>query len=254
MLSDLGNLLGDLSPLQALIAVVVVFVGGFLRGFVGFGSALVIIPVLALTFTPALAIIMHGIMDLPTIVQILPTAVRQCARRTVLPMMLSLLLGIPIGAYMLSTVEAAPMRIVISVLVLIMVGLLAVNSRIVFTAGKKTIISGGIIGGVVQGMAGVGGPPIVALLLSRKDDPETTRGNIVVMMSSLIICAIMMYWAFGLISVRSLVLGGCAAPIYLSAAYLGSRFFRTGGSGFFRSIALLILALTAISTLVLSFW
>lgn len=245
---------GDISLVQALIAIVVVFVGGFLRGFVGFGSALVIIPVLAQTFTPALAIIMHGIMDLPTIVQILPTATRQCARKTVLPMMLSLLLGIPLGVYMLSTIDAGPMRIVISVLVLIMVGILAVNSRIVFTAGPKTIVSGGVIGGVVQGMAGVGGPPVVALLLSRKDDPQTTRGNIVVMMSSLIICAMIMYGAFGLITVRSLILGGCAAPIYLAASYLGSRYFKAGGSAFFRSIALLILALTAISTFVLNFW
>jgi len=244
----------SLDPLQALIAVAVVLVGGFLRGFVGFGSALVIIPVLALIFTPTLAVIMHVIMDLPSIVQLLPTAFRHCARRTVLPMILSLLVGVPVGAYFLSIIDAEPMRIIICVLVLIMVGILALNTRVVIAAGGKTIVTGGVFGGIVQGMAGVGGPPIVALLLSRKEDPETTRGNIVVMMSSFTISAIMVYWAFGLISVRSLILGGCAAPMYMSAAYLGSRYFRTGGSGIFRTIALLILALTALGTLVLSFW
>ncbi|NQV83227.1 MAG: sulfite exporter TauE/SafE family protein [Rhodospirillales bacterium] len=246
--------LGSLDPLQILIAAFVVFVGGFLRGFVGFGSALVIIPVLALIFTPVLAVIMHGIMDLPSIVQLLPKAARHCARKTVLPMILSMLAGIPIGAFLLSVIEAEPMRIVISVLVLIMVGLLALNTRFDFATGTKTIVSGGIVGGLIQGLAGVGGPPIVALLLSRKENPETTRGNIVVMMSSLITSAIIVYWAIGLISARALILGGCAAPIYMSAAYFGSLYFSTGGSGIFRNIALLILALTAISTLVLSFW
>jgi uncharacterized protein len=195
ILSELGNL----DPLQALIAAFVVFVGGFLRGFVGFGSALVIVPVLALIFTPKLAVVMHAIMDLPSIVQLLPTATRHCSRRTVLPMIVSLLVGIPVGVYFLSTIEAEPMRIVISVLVLIMVGMLALNTRIVFATGVKASVTGGVIGGILQGMAGVGGPPIVALLLSRREDPDTTRGNVVVMMSCLIFSAILMFWVFGLV-------------------------------------------------------
>ncbi len=246
--------LGGLEPMQILIAVSVVFVGGFLRGFVGFGSALVIVPVLALIFTPKLAVVVFSIMDLPGMVQILPTAVRDCSRKKVLPMIVALLAGIPVGVYGLSTVDTNSMRIVISVLVLIMVGMLALNMRIVFATGTKTSVTGGVIGGIIQGMAGIGGPPIVALLLSRRDSPDTTRANIVVMMSILIIASIPVFWFFGLVSPRSLILGGLAAPIYLLAAYLGSRYFRTGGSGIYRSMALLILALTAISTLVLSFW
>jgi len=135
-----------------------------------------------------------------------------------------------------------------------MVGMLALNTRIVFATGTKTSVTGGVIGGIIQGMAGIGGPPIVALLLSRRDSPDTTRANIVVMLSILIIASIPVFWFFGLVSPQSLILGGLAAPIYLLAAYLGSRYFRTGGSGIYRSMALLILALTAISTLVLSFW
>lgn len=240
--------------MQILLAVAVVFVGGFLRGFVGFGSALVIVPVLALAFTPKLAVVIFSIMDLPGIVQLLPTAVRHCARKTVLPMILALLAGIPVGVYALTTVDTESMRIVISVLVLMMVGMLALNTRIVFATGTKTSMTGGVVGGIIQGMAGIGGPPIVALLLSRGDGPDTTRGNVVVMTSSLIIASIPVFWFFGLISARSLILGGLAAPIYLLATYLGSRYFRTGGSGIYRGMALLILALTAISTLALGFW
>jgi hypothetical protein len=246
--------LGGLDPMQMLLAAAAVFVGGFLRGFVGFGSALVIIPVLALIFTPKLAVVVFSIMDLPGMVQILPAAVRDFSRRTVAPMIMALLVGIPVGGYALTTIDTDVMRIVISVLVLIMVGLLALNMRIVFVAGTKTSVTGGVIGGILQGVAGIGGPPIVALLLSRGDSPDTTRANVVVMMSSLILASIPVFWAYGLISVRSLILGGFAAPVYLLATYLGSRYFRIGGSGIYRVVALLILALTAISTLALSFW
>ena len=246
--------LGNLDPLQGLIAAAIVFVGGFIRGFVGFGSALIIVPVLALMFTPQLAVIMHGIMDLPSNFQLLPTAVRHCSRRTVVPMALSLAAGIPIGVYFLSSVDAAPMRIIISILVLVMVGLLALNTRIVFGTGVKTLVSSGIIGGIIHGMSAVGGPPVVAFLTARKDAPVTTRGNVVVIMSLLVLSGILGYWAFGLITVQSLVLGGFAAPIYMLATYLGSRYFRTGGSGIYRTMTLLVLALTSISTLFLSFW
>lgn len=244
--------LGGLGFVEILLAAAAVFIGGFLRGFVGFGGALVIIPVLALIFTPKLAVVMHAIMEIPGIVQLLPTAIRHCAKRTVLPMIMALVIGTPLGVYALSTVEPETMRIVISVLVLAMVAMLAWNTRFAFAAGMRVTAIGGIVGGVIQGAAGIGGPPIVALLMSRGDDADTTRGNVVVMMSSLVIAALPLLWIYGLISARSLVLGGLAAPIYLLATYLGSRYFRTGGSRFYRLVALIILAATAIVTLALS--
>jgi uncharacterized membrane protein YfcA len=250
ILSELGNM----DPLHALIAAFVVFVGGFLRGFVGFGSALVIIPVLALIFTPKLAVVVFSIMDLPVMVQLLPTAVRSFSSRTVVPMILSLLAGIPVGVYALTTIDTDIMRIVISVLVLIMVGLLALNTRMAFAAGTKASVAGGVVSGVIQGAASIGGPPVVTLLLSRGDAPDTTRANVVIMMSSLILASIPVFLAYGLMSVRFLILGGLAAPLYMLAAYLNSRYFKIGGSGIYRTVAILILGLTAISTLVLSFW
>jgi len=244
--------LGGFDLTQLLLAAVAVFIGGFLRGFVGFGGALVIIPVMALAFTPKFAVALHAITELPGIVQLLPTAVRHCARKTVLPMILALLIGTPLGVYVLTAVDTETMRIVISALVLIMVGMLAGNTRIVYAAGMRVSVIGGIVGGIIQGAAGIGGPPLVALLLSRGDDPTTTRGNIVVMMSSMVLVALPILWIYGLISVRALILGGLAAPVYLLATYLGSRYFRTGGSDIYRIVALSILALTAVSTLFFS--
>jgi uncharacterized membrane protein YfcA len=245
--------LGGFDLTQILLAAVAYFIGGFLRGFVGFGGALVVIPILALAFTPKFAVVLHAIAELPGIALLLPTAARHCARKTVLPMLLALLVGTPLGVYALTIVDAGSMRIVISALVLIMVGMLVLNKRIVFGTGAKVTVTGGIVGGVIQGAAGIGGPPVVALLLSRGDEPETTRSNIVVMMSGMVIIALPFLWAYGLISIQSLILGGFASPIYLLAAYLGSQYFRTGGSDIYRIVALYILALTAISTLLFSF-
>ncbi len=248
ILSELGGF--DLT--QLLLAAVAVFIGGFLRGFVGFGGALVIIPVMALAFTPKFAVALHAITELPGIIQLLPTAVRHCDRKTVLPMILALVVSTPLGVYVLTAVDTDTMRIVISALVLFMVAMLAWNTRIVYAAGMRVSVIGGVVGGIIQGAAGIGGPPVVTLLLSRGDDTATTRGNIVVMMSSMVIIALPFLWIYELISVRTLILGGLCAPVYLLATYLGSRYFRTGGSDMYRVVALSILALTAASTLFFS--
>ena len=248
ILSELGGF--DLT--QLLLAAIAVFIGGFLRGFVGFGGALVVVPIMALAFTPKFAVALHAITELPGIIQLLPTAVRHCDRKTVLPMILALVISTPLGVYVLTAVDTDTMRIVISALVLFMVAMLAWNTRIVYAAGMRVSVIGGVIGGIIQGAAGIGGPPVVTLLLSRGNDPDTTRGNIVVMMSSMVLIALPFLWIYGLISVRTLILGGLCAPVYLLATYLGSRYFRTGGSDMYRVIALSILALTAASTLIFS--
>lgn len=248
ILSELGGF--DLT--QLLLAAIAVFIGGFLRGFVGFGGALVVVPIMALAFTPKFAVALHAITELPGIIQLLPTAIRHCDRKTVLPMILALVISTPLGVYVLTAVDTDTMRIVISALVLFMVAMLAWNTRIVYAAGMRVSVIGGVIGGIIQGAAGIGGPPVVTLLLSRGNDPDTTRGNIVVMMSSMVLIALPFLWIYGLISVRTLILGGLCAPVYLLATYLGSRYFRTGGSDMYRVIALSILALTAASTLIFS--
>ncbi|CAN0478585.1 unnamed protein product, partial [Discosporangium mesarthrocarpum] len=54
------------------LIIVAVCIGGFIRGFTGFGSALVIVPSLALVFSPREAVAMHAVMEIPVILSMLP--------------------------------------------------------------------------------------------------------------------------------------------------------------------------------------
>ena len=59
----------------AVLAVAVV-VGGIVRGFTGFGSALIIIPALTILFGPRQAVAMHIVMEIPVLLNLLPAAIR----------------------------------------------------------------------------------------------------------------------------------------------------------------------------------
>ncbi|MDA7945902.1 MAG: sulfite exporter TauE/SafE family protein [Hyphomicrobiaceae bacterium] len=233
-----------------LLALAVVALGGVLRGFTGFGAALVIVPVLSVIFTPREGVPMHTVMELPGVLQLLPAAVRHADRPTVVPMILALFAGIPLGVLALVAVNPEIMRIVISVTVLVMVCLLSTNWRYTGPTRLPVSLGSGALGGLIHGSTGVGGPAIVAVLMARDDKPDTTRANIIAMMGSLIVIGLPIMWMYGLLTPRVLIVGAVAAPVYFASIYIGSRFFDGHGQKFHRRISLIMLAVIAVVTLV----
>ncbi len=235
-----------------LIPIAAVLLGGLLRGFVGFGGALVVIPMVALVYDPKVAVVVHALMEIPGILQLLPDALRNCARATVVPMALALVAMLPVGMFVLVSVDPDIMRVVLSVAVLAMVAVMASNWRYRGPVGRPVTLGAGAVGGLVQGATGVGGPPIVAILLSRNDPVSTTRGNVLMMMGLLSLASLPVQWSYGLVTAEVLWLGLLTGPLYVLATFVGSRFFNRGGSRFYRVGALAILAVTALSTLIAS--
>lgn len=237
---------------ELVLPLLAIVIGGFLRGFVGFGAALIIVPVLGYVFTPQMAVPIHAIMEIPGILQLMPTALRHSDRKTVTPMFGALLVAGPVGAFVLASSDPATMRIAVAVLVLAMVALLASNWRYKGKVGPLVTATAGGLGGFIQGAAGVGGPPIVAVLLSRQDDVSTTRGNVLAMMASIIMVTLASLFLYGLVTTEVIVAGVLAAPVYLVSTWIGSRHFKRSGGRLYRAASLAVLAVTAAFVLLVS--
>lgn len=239
--------------LRFAVLIVAVVVGGIVRGFTGFGSALIVIPALTVVFDPLQAVVMHSIMEIPVILGLAPTAIRGADRRVVVPMILILVITTPIGAAVLSTINVDLLKIVISVAVLGMVAMLAMQRQVFALIGQRGTLMGAAAGGVIQGATGVGGPPIVTTLMARGDGPDVSRANVIAVMSSVIAISIVSFAAFGLITRETLVTGGLAGPVCLLATLAGMYAFRVFGGRHHRRITLVVLALTALETLLVAF-
>jgi uncharacterized membrane protein YfcA len=247
----LDSVVAHLPPLlESIGALFAVVLGGVIRGFTGFGAALVIVPIVALVYDPKTAVVLHTLIEIPGILQLLPDALRDCERRTVVPMVIAVMLSLPPGMYFLVTIDADIMRIVMSVSVLAMVGLLATGWQYKDNVGPAVAATGGVIGGFFQGATGVGGPPIVALLMSRHDGPRMTRGNILILMGSLLVVAMPSQYFYGLFHAEVVLLSIFLAPVYVLSTYMGSVLFRRSGDRHFRKGAMALLAVTALSTLI----
>ena len=243
-LADLG-----LTDGRLLLAAAVFIVGGFLRGFIGFGSALVVVPVLSLAYGPRVGVAAFTVVEVAAIVRLLPDAVRHADRRTTLPLIATIVLAAPLGTWALANIDVRLMKGVISGTVLAMVALIALNWRFRQAARMPVVLAAGALSGLIQGSTGVGGPPVVALFLSRPDPPDTIRGNILAGLGSLGLIVVVVYGTFGLLTPLVLWLGVLAMPPYLIAIGLGARYYSREGNRFYRSAALVVLSAIALATL-----
>jgi uncharacterized membrane protein YfcA len=231
-----------------------VLLGGFLRGFVGFGAAMVSIPVISLAVGPHLAVPIGTIMGLPSTMQLLPDAVRHSERRIVLPMAAAIFAATPVGTWLLVSVDPAAMKIVISALVVILVAFLSMGWKLDEKVGSGVLVLAGAAGGLVQGVAGIGGPPVVAVALARSGPPERQRGNVLAVMTAIVFSSLPPLFAYGLFTRQAVVFGLLLLPLYSLATYVGSRYFTSGGSRHFRRAAMGMLAAIGVTTLLVATW
>ncbi len=237
---------------QLILVAVVVLMAGFLRGFVGFGSSLVIVMVLSMVLGPHAAVPIASLSGLPVMLQLLPTAIRHAERPFVIPFGLATFVAAPLGTWILISLDPAIMKMAISTFVLAMAVMLYRGWRLTRRPSRAMLLGAGIGAGLVQGSAGVGGPPAVVIALSRPGAPQQQRANVIGAVSALSLCSVPSLWYYGLYTREVIVISLVLFPFYAGTTWLGARFFSGRGHGHFRNAALLTLAVASLVTLSLA--
>lgn len=234
---------------RLLIVVAATCVGGFMRGFLGFGAALVMMPIMALILGPIVAAGVYTIIAFPTVIQLLPTAIKQSERPIILPMAVATFATAPAGAYALNVFDPAIMKIVISLAVLIMVLMLAQGWKLTGHVGTGILLLAGAIGGLVQGATSMGGPPVAAVALSRPGSAHQQRANVIAVLAAIFASSLIPFWYFGMFTRQVLIIGIVLIPFFLGLSMVGSRYFANSGHRFYRIAALATLAIVGFVTL-----
>lgn len=241
-------------PVDHRLAAVVlaVFVAGFLRGFVGFGAALITVPILSAVVGPHIAVAVSAVMGFPAVLQLLPEAIRRAERPVVLPVCAAIMVAAPFGTWLLVAADPALMKIAISLLVIVMVAILASGWRLEGHIGLPKLFAAGVAGGLVQGSAGIGGPPVVAVALSRPGEPAQQRANVLGLMTAINLASFLPLLYFGLFTRLAILYGVLLFPVYSLATALGARYFSLGGQRYYRNAAMGVLLAVGLGTLLLA--
>lgn len=226
-----------------------VILAGLVRGFAGFGTALVFVPVAAQFLNPPQVVVTLLVVDILGPMLLVPDALRKGEPREVSLLGLGALAGIPAGVWLLTRVDPLAFRWFASVAVLILVGLIVSGWRYWGRPPRIVVPGIGALSGLMGGFSGLSGPPIILLYLGGQEAPARIRANIILFFTLTEFIGLATFWANGILSWKTISLGLILALPYTAATLAGSAAFRRFGKTHFRPIAYLVIAGAALSGL-----
>lgn len=230
--------------------------GGLVRGFTSFGFAMIFMPLAASAIPPATAIAVIWVIDAPFALLLGARAARQADARGAVRLLAAATLTIPIGLYLVTTLDRTLMRWLISGLIALAVLLLISGWRYRGRAGLGLTIGVGAISGLFSGLASLGGMPIALFwLASQARRAAEIRADLQLYFGLATFVSGAFLWWNGLLTKETFALGLVLMPVYGAMLSLGARGFHLASEVTFRRIAYAIILGSAILSLpVLDGW
>lgn len=219
------------------IAMGMSFLSGIIRGFSGFGAAMTLAPVFAILFTAPQAVATMAGLGVLASLQMQLIVLKDVKFREILPIILTALPGIPLGATLLLWLDPELMRRGISAMVLLMVLVLMTGWRYPGKPGiTGTVLTGGI-SGLINGSTGVGGPPVVLFLLAGPNPAAVNRANMITFYTFLNGFTFISMVYLGIVVPETLWRIALLFPVQVSSLFLGHWLFQRATDAIYRRIA-----------------
>ena len=213
---------------------------GAVQGFTGFGGGLVSMALLPLLWSVREAVAVVGVFSLCLTVGLLWTWRAHIQRREVWPIASTAILGVPLGVYLLHTLDE---QVVVTVLgvVLVIHASWSLFGRAVpeaATVGRGWGPVAGFLGGVLSGAFNTSGPPVILYATERAWEKDHFRANLTAYFLLTTLLSLTGYATTGLVTAESLKLNAILLPALAFGAWLGHRVSRTVDPLGFRKIIL----------------
>ena len=227
---------------SSLIVMCGAFLAAVLRGLTGFGFAIAAVPVLSLVLPPT------RVVPLTVVLQLLASSVdfRAAARitewRSVLWLSPGMIVGTPLGLWLLTRLSANEARLIIGLLLIGSVAVLGRGLRLPERPSHWVAGLVGVISGAMNGVAGMSGPPVVAYLMALPHSTMVMRATSLVFFTFTAIVAIVPFTLAGLIDRHAVLLALLAWPTLFVGTHVGAMVFRRTKPHHHRRIALTILS------------
>lgn len=243
------ELIAPLVDARLALAIAAVLIAGGLRGFSGFGAAMVVMPALGGLYGPVTAIVVLTLIDAVASLPLLVGAVRLCRWRDIGWLLLPFGVTLQLGIAILATADPLALRIAMAVLILAAVAALATGWRLRRPPSAGRTVAVGSAAGLMGGATGIAGPPIILFWLAGQDDGPVVRANVIVFFALTSVFTLATLASRDLFAAEAVVLAGLLLPAYAGAIGLGAYLFRRSRPERFRPLALGLVALIALASL-----
>jgi len=216
----------DGAPIMTEIAVVVVItLAGFIRGVTGFGGSMLMAPPLSLLIGAVPTVVTALMLEAAAALVMFPDALPKINKRVLFYLILPACFTVPIGGYMLVTLDPLLARRTISAVVAVFSLILLGGLRYSGPHRPATSLVLGSIVGVLLGATSVGAPPVILYLLSGPDPQAVTRANLTVFVTAISVIGLVMLLVAGVFTTQLTISAFLLCIPYLAATWLGGTLF-----------------------------
>jgi uncharacterized membrane protein YfcA len=227
--------------------------GGLVRGFTGFGFAMVFMPLASIVLGPVAALGLIWVIDLPFALPLAARSAKRAEWSEVIPLLIAATLTLPLGIALLTWLDRETMRWLLALLVLSTVLLMSSGWRYHGKPGIPLSLGVGAASGLCNGLASIGGMPLAVFWLgAQRNDRHKTRANMQTYFGLSTIISGAVLWAKAIITATSLAMALPLFVVYGAGLWLGTHAFGIASEQTFRRIAYLTIFLSALVSL--PFW
>lgn len=225
------------------------FVAGIIRGFTGFGTALIYLPVAAQVMPPLWTILSLAAMDIIAPAVHIPAALRKGHPRDLMRLMGGVLLLLPLGLWVLTRADPDLFRYAVSLLTLGMLAVLVSGLRYRGVVTPRMVWGIGGAGGFLGGAAGLPGPPVILFYMASPHPASVVRANTNAYLFFYDLMLIAVLLVLGGFEPVAFVVGLALALPALAGNLLGGVLFHPSRERLYRGVAYVVIAGAALSGL-----
>jgi hypothetical protein len=238
-----------LADRRIIAAAVIALISGLVRGFSGFGSALIYMPLISAVYEPRIAAVTLLAIDFVSSTPFTIPEFRRCAWREVLPLAIASAIAVPFGTWALLVINPLALRWGIAVLVLTLLAVMASGWRYRGEPKLPLTIGVGLFAGFGGGAVQIAGPAVIIYWLSRGNAALAMRANLMVFFTLIDVMLVVSYAVQGLFTADTLALSLLLGIPFLLALGVGVRMFHGTSDRLYRNVAYAVIAVAALLSL-----
>jgi uncharacterized membrane protein YfcA len=222
---------------------------GIVRGFSGFGGALIFIPILGALLGPKSAVPLFYMSDMFTASPWGLRNVVKCQWRELVPLIAGTLVCLPLGARALASVDPTTLRWITAFLVFGMLALLGSGWRYPKPPTPGVSLAVGGTAGFMGGATGITGPLVITYWLGSPASAALVRVNIMVFYAIVSLSMDVVFFLHGFFTWQTVAYAIVAGPSYGLGLIAGARIFRGASDRHYRKAALILIGISSLISL-----
>ncbi len=225
------------------------FLAGSVRGFAGFGTGLIYLPIAAQFLSPVWAIITVVVFDIAGPMMIAPKAIKDVHVPDLRRLMLGVALGLPVGLVLLYSVAPEVFRYSVSIVSFAMLICLMGGYRYRGALTAPLVTGTGVMGGILGGASGIPAPPVILLYMASALPAAVVRATTTLYLLGYDLILMAMFLSTGRLEWAPLWIGVVLAVPNALGNLTGAAIFKPGYERLYRGVAYVIIGASALSGL-----